>query len=95
MYASPARFLLTQMVSVAELEACLIGERIKPRWRPAKAREVKLGNPACVSQDHWLWCDTHENFPRAFKGSQLSHLGAKPLIIHMGSTALDRTSLSS
>jgi DNA invertase Pin-like site-specific DNA recombinase len=69
MYASPARFLLTQMVSVAELEAGLISERTKPRWRPAKAREVKLGNPACVSQDHWLWCDTRENSPLGFEGT--------------------------
>jgi DNA invertase Pin-like site-specific DNA recombinase len=68
MYASPARFLLTQMVSVVEFEAGLISERTKPRWRPAK-REVKLGKPACGSQDHWLLCDTRENSPLDFKGT--------------------------
>ena len=69
MYASPARFLPPQMASVPELEAGLISERTKPRWRPARAREVKLGNPACVPQDHWLWFDTRENSPLGFKGT--------------------------
>jgi DNA invertase Pin-like site-specific DNA recombinase len=39
------RFLLTQMASVAELEAGLIGERTKNALAAAKARGVKLGNP--------------------------------------------------
>ena len=39
------RFLLTQMASVAELEAGLIGERTKAALAAAKARGVKLGNP--------------------------------------------------
>jgi DNA invertase Pin-like site-specific DNA recombinase len=39
------RFLLTQMASVAELEAGLIGERTKVALAAAKARGVRLGNP--------------------------------------------------
>src|SRR5882757_6520998 len=39
------RFLLTQMASVAEREAGLIGERTKAALAAAKARRVKLGNP--------------------------------------------------
>jgi len=39
------RFLLTQMASVAELEAGLIGERTKAALAAAKARGIKLGNP--------------------------------------------------
>jgi DNA invertase Pin-like site-specific DNA recombinase len=39
------RFLLTQMASVAELEAGLISERTKAALAVAKARGVKLGNP--------------------------------------------------
>jgi DNA invertase Pin-like site-specific DNA recombinase len=39
------RFLLTQMASVAELEAGLISERTKAALAAAKARRVKLGNP--------------------------------------------------
>jgi DNA invertase Pin-like site-specific DNA recombinase len=40
------RFLLTTMVSVAELEAGLISERTKAALAAAKARGVKLGAPA-------------------------------------------------
>ena len=39
------RFLLTQMASVAELEAGLISERTKAALAAAKARGVKPGNP--------------------------------------------------
>jgi DNA invertase Pin-like site-specific DNA recombinase len=39
------RFLLTQMASVAELEAGLISERTKAALAAAKRRGVKLGNP--------------------------------------------------
>jgi DNA invertase Pin-like site-specific DNA recombinase len=49
------RFLLTQMASVAELEAGLVSERTKAALAAAKARGVKLGNP---------------NGARALKGKQ-------------------------
>ena len=39
------RFLLTQMASVAELEAGLTSERTKAALAAAKARRVKLGYP--------------------------------------------------
>ncbi len=39
------RFLLTQMASVAELEAGLTSERTKAALAAAKSRGVKLGNP--------------------------------------------------
>jgi DNA invertase Pin-like site-specific DNA recombinase len=43
--APVGRFLLTQMASVAELEAGLISERTKAALAAAKARGVKRGNP--------------------------------------------------
>jgi DNA invertase Pin-like site-specific DNA recombinase len=49
------RFLLTQMASVAELEAGLISERTKAALAAAKTRGVRLGNP---------------NGARALKGKQ-------------------------
>jgi DNA invertase Pin-like site-specific DNA recombinase len=52
------RFLLTQMASVAELEAGLISERTKAALVAAKARGVKLGNP---------------NGARALKGKQVGN----------------------
>jgi DNA invertase Pin-like site-specific DNA recombinase len=52
------RFLLTQMASVAELEAGLISERTKAALAAAKARGVKLGNP---------------NGARALKGMQVGN----------------------
>src|SRR3981189_763891 len=55
------RFLLTQMASVAELEAGLIGERTKAALAAAKARGVKLGNP---------------NGARALRGKQVGNADA-------------------
>jgi DNA invertase Pin-like site-specific DNA recombinase len=55
------RFLLTQMASVAELEAGLIGERTKVALAAAKARGVKLGNP---------------NGARALRGKQIGNTEA-------------------
>lgn len=52
------RFLLTQMASVAELEAGLISERTKAALKAAKARGVKLGNP---------------NGARALRGKQIGN----------------------
>jgi DNA invertase Pin-like site-specific DNA recombinase len=52
------RFLLTQMASVAELEAGLTSERTKAALAAAKARGVKLGNP---------------NGARALRGKQVSN----------------------
>ena len=52
------RFLLTQMASVAELEAGLISERTKAALAAAKARGMKLGNP---------------NGARALKGKQVGN----------------------
>lgn len=55
------RFLLTQMASVAELEAGLISERTKAALAAAKARGVKLGNP---------------NGARALRGKQIGNAQA-------------------
>ena len=55
------RFLLTQMASVAELEAGLISERTKVALAAAKARGVKLGNP---------------NGARALRGKQVGNIQA-------------------
>jgi len=55
------RFLLTQMASVAEREAGLIGERTKAALAAAKARRVKLGNP---------------NGARALRGKQVGNKAA-------------------
>lgn len=55
---APGRFLLTQMASVAELEAGLISERTKAALAAAKARGVKLGNP---------------NGARALRGKQIGN----------------------
>src|ERR1700727_2704022 len=55
------RFLLTQMASVAELEAGLISERTKAALAAAKARGVKLGNP---------------NGARALRGKQVGNAQA-------------------
>jgi DNA invertase Pin-like site-specific DNA recombinase len=52
------RFLLTQMASVAELEAGLISERTKAALAAVKARGVKLGNP---------------NGARALRGKQIGN----------------------
>jgi DNA invertase Pin-like site-specific DNA recombinase len=46
------RFLLTQMASVAELEAGLTSERTKAALAAAKARGVKLGNPQGAAALH-------------------------------------------
>lgn len=59
------RFLLTQMASVAELEAGLISERTKAALAAAKARGVKLGNP---------------NGARALKGRQTGNQEAISVI---------------
>ena len=55
------RFLLTQMASVAELEAGLISERTKAPLAAAKRRGVKLGNP---------------NGARALRGKQVGNAAA-------------------
>jgi DNA invertase Pin-like site-specific DNA recombinase len=55
------RFLLTQMASVAELEAGLTSERTKAALAAAKARGVKLGNP---------------NGARALRGRQVGNMEA-------------------
>src|SRR3954469_2310652 len=55
------RFLLTQMASVAELEAGLISERTKAALAAAKARGMKLGNP---------------NGARALRGKQMGNADA-------------------
>src|SRR6267154_3914168 len=59
------RFLLTQMASVAELEAGLISERTKAALAAAKARGVKLGNP---------------NGARALRGRQVGNAEATEAI---------------
>jgi DNA invertase Pin-like site-specific DNA recombinase len=59
------RFLLTQMASVAELEAGLISERTKAALAAAKARGVKLGNP---------------NGARALKGKQVGNKQAVAVV---------------
>src|SRR6202035_5734996 len=55
------RFLLTQMASVAELEAGLASERTRTALAAAKARGVKLGNP---------------NGARALRGKQVGNADA-------------------
>ena len=55
------RFLLTQMASVAELEAGLVSERTKAALAAAKSRGVKLGNP---------------NGARALRGKQIGNQAA-------------------
>jgi hypothetical protein len=59
------RFLLTQMASVAELEAGLVSERTKAALAAAKARGVKLGNP---------------NGGRALRGKQVGNKEAVRLV---------------
>jgi DNA invertase Pin-like site-specific DNA recombinase len=59
------RFLLTQMASVAELEAGLISERTKAALAAAKVRGVKLGNP---------------NGARALRGKQVGNDAALSMI---------------
>ena len=59
------RFLLTQMASVAELEAGLISERTKAALAAAKARGVKLGNP---------------NGARALRGKQVGNRQAVAVV---------------
>jgi DNA invertase Pin-like site-specific DNA recombinase len=59
------RFLLTQMASVAELEAGLISERTKAALAAAKVRGVKLGNP---------------NGARALKGKQVGNKQAVAVV---------------
>lgn len=59
------RFLLTQMASVAELEAGLISERTKAALAAARARGVKLGNP---------------NGARALRGKQVGNKEAVTVV---------------
>jgi DNA invertase Pin-like site-specific DNA recombinase len=74
------RFLLTQMASVAELEAGLIGERTKAALAAAKARGVKLGNP---------------NGARALRGKQVGNKQAVAAIIETAQRTCGQSSLTS
>src|SRR4030081_3877391 len=68
------RFLLTQMASVAELEAGLISERTRAALAAAQARGIKLGNPNGAAALRGKQTGNHEAVA-AIKAKARDHAG--------------------